>query len=172
MTKKDEIRCSECVNHPYKLVRNALTENAKTVFENATKGAASNANGIAAELRATIAGVEVAKEIAISVTNIDQSARAPKSSTATCFHLEWEATHLPRLFPLMQAKLLVWPLSGTETQLDFVGFYKPPGGALGSAIDSIAGHQIAAASVKQFVQDVATYLGTALARKPIDTQKT
>jgi hypothetical protein len=171
MAKHREIRCSESVNHPYKLVRNALVENAKLVFEHATKGAASNKASISSELHAKIAGMDLAQDVAITVTKVDQRASAPKSGTATCFQLEWAATVLPRLFPVMKADLLVWPLNGTETRLDFVGSYAPPAGPLGTVIDSIAGHRIAQASVDQFIKDVASYLNDSLTRKPNGTVK-
>jgi hypothetical protein len=58
----------------------------------------------------------------------------------------------------MRAELSVYPLTATETQLDFAGRYEPPLGALGSAMDAMVGHRIAEASVHRFLQDVAAYL--------------
>lgn len=166
MSTDHEIKCSQSVSHPYKLVRQALSEHADSVFQNATKEAASNTDSVGPELRATIAGLDLAKEIKITITNIDEDASAPKSATATRYELEWEATVLPRLFPLMKAELLVWPLNGTETQLDFVGHYEPPGGSLGQAIDSMVGRRIATLSVNHFVKDITSHLSTTLQRKP------
>ena len=40
--------------------------------------------------------------------------------------LEWEAATMPRLFPLMKAELSIYPLTATETQMDFSGLYEPP----------------------------------------------
>ena len=65
---------------------------------------------------------------------------------------------MPRLFPLMRAELSIYPLTATETQLDFKGFYEPPFGALGNAVNAIVGHRIAEASVERLVTDVAQYL--------------
>jgi len=70
---------------------------------------------------------------------------------------------MPRLFPLMKAELSIYPLTTTETQLDFLGHYEPPLGALGKAMNAVAGHRIAEASVHRFVSDVAGYLRKALA---------
>lgn len=39
--KRREIRCYDYVNHPYESVRDALKQNALTVFQSATKTAAS-----------------------------------------------------------------------------------------------------------------------------------
>jgi hypothetical protein len=85
------------------------------------------------------------------------------SPAVTCVQLEWEAATMPGLFPLMKAELAIYPLTATETQLDFSGFYEPPLGALGKAVDAIAGYRIAEVSVHRFVSDVAEYLRKALA---------
>jgi hypothetical protein len=166
MTKGREIRCYDYVNHPYQMVCDALQNDALAVFKTATKGAASRAESIASELRVSIGGLEVAKEIAIKVNDIaeDGSAASPK----TVLQIEWEAAESPGLFPLMNAELSIYPLTRTETQLDFAGLYKPPVGALGGAIDSIVGHRIAEVSVHRFIADVAAYLRTALPEADVE----
>jgi len=82
---------------------------------------------------------------------------------ATTLRLEWEAATLPRLFPLMKGELSVYPLTSTETQLDFSGVYEPPFGAVGKTMNAIVGHRIAEVSVHGFITDVAQYLRRALA---------
>lgn len=156
MNKGREIRCYDYVNHPYEAVRDALSRDTVAVFQAATKGAASRAESVASELRVNIGGFEVAKEIAITVNHLeeDRSATVP----TTRLNLEWEAAESARLFPLMRAELSVYPLTATETQLDFDGFYQPPAGVLGGAIDSMIGHRIAEVSVHRFLGDVAAYL--------------
>jgi hypothetical protein len=58
----------------------------------------------------------------------------------------------------MSAELSVYPLTSTETQLDFLGHYEPPLSVLGGAIDAMVGHRIAEASVHRFIADIAQYL--------------
>jgi hypothetical protein len=58
----------------------------------------------------------------------------------------------------MNAELSFYRLTDTETQFEFKGFYQPPLGPLGKAIDAVIGHRIAEASVHQFVTNVAEYL--------------
>jgi hypothetical protein len=58
----------------------------------------------------------------------------------------------------MKAELSVYPLTATETQLDFVGRYEPPLGIVGGALDATVGHRIAQASVHRLITDVAKYL--------------
>ena len=65
---------------------------------------------------------------------------------------------MPLLFPLMKADLSIYPITATETQLDFKGLYEPPLGPLGKAVNAMVGHRIAEVSVHRFVSDVAEYL--------------
>ena len=163
MSKGLEIRCFDYVNHPYDRVREALKQNALTVFRSATKTAASRAQSVAAELRVDFAGIGVKTDIKIDVKSIDEKAAGSASTPITKLLVEWEAAKMPRLFPLMKGELSVYPLTSTETQLDFSGVYKPPFGAVGKTMNAIAGHRIAEASVHRFVSDVAGYLRQALA---------
>lgn len=163
MSTGREIRSYDYVNHPYERVRKALTQNALTVFQSATKAAASRAQSVAAELHVDFGGVGVKTDIKILVKGIEEKVSDSSSTAATRLLLEWEATTMPRLFPLMKAELSVYPLTSTETQLDFSGVYKPPFGAVGKTMNAIVGHRIAEVSVHRFVSDVAAYLRHALA---------
>jgi hypothetical protein len=58
----------------------------------------------------------------------------------------------------MKAELSIYPLTATETQLDFKGQYEPPLGPLGKAVNAMVGYRIAEVSVHRFVNDVAGYL--------------
>ena len=158
MRNTREIHCYEYVNHPYERVREELTTDAPAVFRSATNVAASRARSVASGLRIDLGGIALEAEINISVSNIDQKPAAGMSAPETRLRLVWEAAKSPRLFPLMDAELAIYPLTATETQLDFLGRYEPPLGALGKAINAIAGHRIAEATVHQFVKDVAEYL--------------
>jgi len=162
MSKGRKIRCYDYVNHPYERVRDALRQDALVVFQAATKAAASRAQSIAAELHVDVAGIGVKTDIRISLKEVEEKILDAMSTPATRLLLEWEATTLPRLFPLMEAELFIYPLTATETQLDFSGHYEPPFGAVGKAINAIVGHRIAEVSVHRFVTDVAGYLRQAL----------
>ena len=160
--KGRKIRCYDYVNHPYERVRDELKQNALTVFQSATKTAASRAQSVAAELRVDFAGIGVKSDIKIDVKRIDEKAAGSASIPNTKLRLQWEAARMPRLFPLMQGELSVYPLTATETQLDFSGVYKPPFGTVGKTVNAIVGHRIAEASVHRFVGEVAGYLRQAL----------
>jgi hypothetical protein len=161
--KAREIRCYDYVNHPYERVRDALTRNALTVFQSATKTAASRAQSVAAELRVDFGGIGVKTDIKIVIRSVEERVPDPISNPTTTLLLEWEAATMPRLFPLMNGELSVYPLTSTETQLDFSGIYQPPFGAVGKTVNAMVGHRIAEASVHRFVSDVAGYLRQALA---------
>jgi len=162
MSKGREIRCFDYVNHPYERVRDALAANALEVFRSATHAAASRAHSVASQLRVDIAGIEVGAEIEISVGEIEELPAGVTSGPRTRIQLEWEAAKRPHLFPFMRADLAIYPLTATETQLDFAGHYEPPLGVLGSAMDSIVGHRVAEVSVHRFVTEVAAYLRTTI----------
>jgi len=163
MSKGREIRCYDYVNHPYARVRDALNDDAAVVFQAATKAAASRARSIASQLRVDLGGITLEADIKISVKRIEEKASEAMPGPATRLELEWEAAKMPRLFPLMRADLTVYPLTATETQLDFSGLYEPPLGPLGKAMNAIAGHRIAEVSVHRFVNDVAEHLRKTLA---------
>jgi len=163
MSAGRQIRSYDYVNHPYDRVRDTLKQNAVAVFQSATRAAASRAESVAAELHVDFAGVGVKADIKIVVKGVEEKAADATSSPSTKLLLEWEAANLPRLFPFMRAELSVYPLTATETQLDFSGTYEPPFGAVGKTMNAIAGHRIAEASVHRFVSDVAGHLRRALA---------
>jgi hypothetical protein len=162
MSQGQRIRSYDYVNHPYARVRDALRANPTAVFQSATKAAAARANSLASELRVDVGGLKVSADIAISVKQIAESPGTATSGPSTVIQLEWEAVNRPHLFPFMQAELTLYPLTATETQLDFAGAYRPPLGVLGSAVNAVVGHRIAEGSVHRFVTDVAEYLRTSL----------
>ena len=158
MSKPRQVRSFEYVNQPYERVRDTLLSDTAETFRSATHAAADRARSVASALRVNIAGIDVSTEIDISVGEIEESPRATGRSPSLRIPVEWEAVKRPGLFPLMRAELSVYPLTGTETQLDFSGSYQPPLGPVGSAVDAAVGHRIAEASVHRFVADVAHHL--------------
>jgi hypothetical protein len=163
MSTGRELRCYDYVNHPYARVRDVLSKDALTIFQAATKAAESRARSIASELRVDIGGFALEADIVISVKKVEEQT-SDMTSPVTRLHLEWEAAKKPGLFPVMKAELSIYPLTASETQLDFSGVYEPPFGVAGKAMNAIAGHRIAEVSVHRFVNDVAGYLRQALAK--------
>lgn len=160
---RQEIRSYDYVNHPYGKVREALVADPLEIFRAATRTAAARARSVAAELRVTIAGVDVAAEVVVRVGAIADEA-GPMGGPLTRIAVSWEAAQHPQFFPLMSAALTVYPLTATETQLDFLGHYDPPLGVVGGAMDALIGHRIAEASVHRFISDVARHLREQIAK--------
>jgi hypothetical protein len=158
MDKVRKIRCYDYVNHPYERVRDVLKQNALVVFQSATKTAASRAQSIASELHVDFGGIAVKTDIKIAVKNVEEKVIEALSIPTTRLQMEWEAATMPRLFPLMRGELSVYPLTSTETQLDFSGVYEPPFGTVGKTLNALVGYRIAEVSVHRFVSDVAGYL--------------
>jgi hypothetical protein len=158
-----EIRSYEYVNQPYAEVRRALLVDPVLTFRDATRIASARARSLAAELSATIAGIDVSAEIVCTVGKAIDDEAAPYRTPRMRLPVSWEAARRPRLFPLMNAELSIYPLTATETQIDFLGRYEPPLGGVGAALDAIAGHRIAEACVHRFVRDVAHHLRAELA---------
>lgn len=156
---KKPIRAYDYVNHPYDAVRDAIREDAATVFQKATRAAEHRGEAVVAALSVDIAGVEVRKEIAIEVRGMrEEKPAGGELRRVTHVELEWRAAGSPGLFPIMKADLKVYPLSHTETQIELVGEYEPPMGVLGGVLDAIAGHRLAEASVHRFVRSVVELL--------------
>ncbi|HZR66505.1 MAG TPA: hypothetical protein VFA85_15280 [Terriglobales bacterium] len=152
-----EIRCYDYVNHPYERVRDALRKDALRVFQAATKSAISRAEAVATELHVDFGGIGIKADVKVSVKTIEETVKTT-SSPSTRLLFGWEAATLPGLFPVMNASLSVYPLTAAETQLDFIGNYEPPFGAVGKAMNAVLGHRIAEASVHSFLSEVAAYL--------------
>jgi hypothetical protein len=163
MAPRHEIRSFDYVNHPYPLVRAALVGDTASIIRAATGAATSRAEAIAAELHMDIGGLRVATEVRITLGEIVEDRGGVHSTPTTRIPVSWEAVQHPGMFPVMSAELSAYPLTTTETQLDFLGRYEPPLGVVGGAIDALVMHRIADACVHRFVTDIAAYLRSHLA---------
>ena len=154
------LHCYQYVNRPFRGVKNALVADATGVFQRATVSAAKRASAIATSLKLEVAGIEVGKDVEIRIVHVDAHAHtaADPRTPAARFELEWRAKDGANFFPTMKGELAVYPLSPTETQLDFDGTYTPPLGAIGAVADAVVGHRIARACVSRFIDDVAERL--------------
>jgi hypothetical protein len=163
MSSEHRLRCYDYVNQPFERVRAALRENVQDVVRLATSRASQREQSLAAQLRVRVAGLEIATDVCVEIGAPEDSVSSPYGYDVTTFPLSWMASSRPSLFPHMQGRLLVYPLSRSETQLEFEGVYNPPFGVVGDAIDALAGKRIAEASVLTFVQDIAAHLRKQLA---------
>lgn len=166
MSNPRTIRCHQYVNRPFTEVRELLRQRAQTVFQGATQSAAARADALGASLHATVAGLDVGVDVRIHIRATRDEKGVAGMSPVTRFTLGWEAMRATALFPVMSAELSLWPLTSTETQLEIEGAYRPPLGALGTAIDAAVGHRLAEAVVHRFLDDVVEQLRRELPEKP------
>jgi hypothetical protein len=161
MSDARELRCYQYVTVPYDKVRDALSSDAAGIFQRATTSATSRAEEIVATLWAGAGAMEIGRDVKIAVRGVKEKTSALGDRT-TDLDIAWSAASAPGLFPSMEATLSIYPLSSKETQIDLHGHYRPPLGLVGSALDAVAGHRIAEASVLRFVQDVAARINSEL----------
>jgi hypothetical protein len=161
---RHQIRSYDYVNQPFARVRSALMTDPLGTFREATRVASARARSLAAELTTTIAGIDISTEIVCTIGPVLDDPVGPYRTPAMRLPLSWQAAHHPRLFPLMNAELAIYPLTATETQIDFLGHYEPPIGGVGIILDAIVGHRIAEACVHRFIGDVAHHLRTEMHR--------
>jgi hypothetical protein len=80
--------------------------------------------------------------------------------------LRWEATGAAgKLFPVLDANLVLTPHGEKHSTLVLTGAYRPPLGGVGAALDRALLHRAAAATIKSLVSQVADSL-TAGERAP------
>lgn len=163
MSSGSEIRVYDYVNHPYHEVRAALEKDAVAVFQSATNTAISRARSVASQLRVDLGILAIQTGIEIAITAIVEENSESLGSPLTRLQLEWQAASAPALFPVMRGDLTLYPLTATETQLDFSGLYEPPLGILGKGVNAVVGYRVAEASVHRFINDVAAYLRRTIA---------
>lgn len=165
MSTTREVRCYDYVNQTYDKVREALSGDLVKIFQAATHSASARAHDVAVALRVDVAGLEVAKDVVVTVKARKEGTIGTRRTPTTRIGLEWKAAGSPRLFPVMKGDLSIYPLTATETQLDFDGHYQPPLGALGRAVNALVGHRIAEACVHRFLADVGSYLRRTIGKK-------
>jgi hypothetical protein len=70
--------------------------------------------------------------------------------------VRWEATGPGGgLFPALDADITVTPVDGQTTMLRLAGSYRPPLGALGTALDAAILHRVATATIRSFLNHLA-----------------
>jgi len=166
MSEGTEIRCWAYVTHPYSEVREVIATDPTSFLGGPTNRAVARAESLTATLKVNIAGFEIGRDVLIEVIGLDFTRHPPHEPNAPAVSLElrWKAANNSSLFPSMKARLMVYPLSSGETQLDLYGVYTPPGGVIGGAADALVGHRIAEASMHRFLEDVVDALNRRLLR--------
>src|SRR5215475_15273676 len=70
--------------------------------------------------------------------------------------LRWEATGvMGRLFPVLDANIILIPVGENESQLALAGAYRPPFAAVGQRLDRVLLHRAASATVRSLLRRMA-----------------
>jgi hypothetical protein len=78
------------------------------------------------------------------------------------FAIRWEATGPGgALFPVLDADIRLVRAGERVTRLAMAGSYRPPLGSLGEALDRAILHRVAAATIRRFLAQVASWIGGA-----------
>jgi hypothetical protein len=78
----------------------------------------------------------------------------------------WRATGPTQFFPVLDGKLTVQPIGPRYSTLWMGATYQPPLGGLGKEIDEVVMHNVAEATIRDFVETVATRLCQLAANRP------
>jgi hypothetical protein len=153
MDDRRRVHCYGYVGYPYEQVRALLQRAPLDLFQRATASAAARAGSIAASLRVGVGGVEVAVDVRTHIRRIRDEESIAGLPPSLSLEIAWEASHGAPMFPLMEAQLSAWQVSAGETQLEMEGYYRPPFGPIGTALDRAVGHRVAQAAVHRFFED-------------------
>jgi hypothetical protein len=142
------------VDLPMESVRARLHDEPLQLIERATVSGAERTQELMANLKVAMGPLEIAVDIRPHLEEIEDLPGAPGLPPMTRIALRWEAARRSALFPLMQARLEVWPIGPCETLVELEGAYEPPLGVVGTAADAMLGHRIAEASVSRFLENL------------------
>ena len=126
-----------------------------------TASAVRRAESIRSRLHFAVGGFEVGRdaEILVGDTMVEPgAARIP---------IAWRSASASSLFPHMTAAIQITEISSSppESCLALIGSYTPPFGVLGAVGDLLLGHQVAEATVREFVTGLARRLNAELGHR-------
>jgi len=78
----------------------------------------------------------------------------------------WHATGPTQLFPVLDGRLTVQPIGPRYSRLWLGATYQPPLGGLGREIDEVLMHNVAEATIRDFVEGIAARLSELAANRP------
>ncbi|GIU92007.1 MAG: hypothetical protein KatS3mg011_0913 [Acidimicrobiia bacterium] len=88
-----------------------------------------------------------------------------RSNGSVAIPLSWKAAGGSRLFPRMEAEVVLDEVGTRRTKLTFLGSYRPPLAAVGQVLDRLALHRVAEATVRNLMERLVEALETTLDAK-------
>jgi hypothetical protein len=157
MNQLRDIHTYAFVNYPYERVSEVLRRDPLGLIQRANVHAVARARELVGSLRESLGGVEVDGEFLVELTSVAEETEV-MFGPRTRLGLSWRASHHPHVFPPMDATLDLLTLGPRESQLDFMGDYRPLHGIVGAAVDKVLGYRIVAAAAHRFVESIAERL--------------
>ena len=93
---------------------------------------------------------------------VEPEVSSPRTRHGALGHVHWHARRLRRLFPGMEADLIVRPLSGGRTRLVLEAASCPAGGVLGAVGDRLVGRVVARSTAEAVIGRLAQAMEQAL----------
>jgi hypothetical protein len=117
------------------------------------RGASDDAYGAGITGLARVGALGLTKVVRVQVSELAET------DGSVGLAIRWEATGPGGgLFPALDADLRLLPASDHSTLLVLSGVYRPPLGSLGAALDHAALHGVAAATIRNFLDCLATHI--------------
>ena len=143
---KRDAQFVKAIDAPYERVRDRVRDHPASIFKPGATG-----DGIMARLVAHLRGTAVARDVEIEIVAFDE----PSGVTAGA-HLMFraDASRHRDLFPHLEARLDVVPVSSERTALFLIATYKPPLGIVGGAADALVLHRFAEESLSGLLDSI------------------
>ena len=122
------------------------------------RDAEANGERLLADVGFGPAGARIGKQVELE---FGEPIRVPAK---TVLPMAWRPAGLEVLFPRLDADIEVGELGPGRTQLSISARYTPPLGAVGRALDRALLHRVAEATVRDFLDRVATLLAPTTVR--------
>ena len=140
------------LNLPIAEVEAALLRTPTDWIPGLASSAEEHGDQLLAEVGFPVSGLQVGKQVEIELG-------APvRTSGRTCLPVIWRATGPRGIFPTLEGELEVAALGPHLSQLGLSARYKPPFGLVGESLDRALMHRVAEATVRDFVERVASVL--------------
>lgn len=146
------VRYYVTINRPISECRDALLKDPDRWLPNVVTAAHEPSAAILAKVGFSMLAIDLRKQVAISV--------GEPLVLRDWLHLpiSWEASPRADLFPTFQGEIQLVPIDAAITKLAVAGTYEPPLGDMGRALDNLAFHTAAEATIKDFVEGVAVHM--------------
>ena len=119
---------------------------------------AAYAEGLAGLVRVGPLGDMLGASKLVRVLLLDPVERAGSLTLS----LRWEATGvMGRLFPVLDANIILIPAGENQSQLALAGAYRPPFAAAGEGLDRVLLHRVASATARSLLRRIAETIAPA-----------